>query len=64
MCCVSRLESEGIRAFVTDEMTSNTFFGMGSLAGNVAVQVAEKDFPQARRIYDDIHHDVESEEEE
>jgi hypothetical protein len=58
----SRLEAEGIEAFVEGELTS-TAWGADVLGGAV-VQVPEKDLARAQQIYETVAHHEPPEDEE
>jgi hypothetical protein len=59
----SRLEAEGIEAFVEGELTS-TAWGADVLGGS-EVQVAEKDLARAQQIYEIVgHHEPRPDDEE
>lgn len=49
----SRLESEGIDAFVADEHTVNMQWMLSNAIGGVRLQVQEDDLYRARRILDE-----------
>jgi hypothetical protein len=45
-----RLEDEGIKVFLTGDLTANTFSGLGGLGGQVQLQVPEADVKRAEEI--------------
>ena len=49
----SRLEAEGIRAYVMDELATGTTWGLLNDAGGIKVQVAEKDLGRALEVLAD-----------
>jgi hypothetical protein len=51
----SRLEAEGIHAFVMDDLAATTWGLVNSMDG-VQLQVPEKDAARARDVLKDIHH--------
>lgn len=53
----SRLEAEGIHAYVMDELATTTL-GFPTLDG-VPLQVAPQDLERARAVLADVHHTVE-----
>jgi hypothetical protein len=52
----SRLESEGIHAYVTDELATSMTWGLLNDAGGIKLQVAEKDVERSRKILADKVH--------
>ncbi len=51
----SRLEAEGIHAFVMDELAATTW-GFATAMDEVPLQAAEKDLERARAVLEDVHH--------
>jgi hypothetical protein len=52
----ARLEAEGIRAYVADELATMVTWGLLNNSGGVKLQVAEKDAERAREVLARIQH--------